>query len=274
MRHYAVFAQHRANNEPPSSPMSVPSTAAPTPSPSVAEQQTPQSDVFDDISQRAESNVLGVPQLEGLHTGEEAVTLSHTNQDGPNDDEETAHTAEAAHIEEEVHSEDGSDGVDSSDDELDAVEDNFDESLLSTEQKLDLLSQRFSAMYTTVRAMRTVNLVFYRALAAKILKRLVSADAPRGESFAFRHLDVPLRQTVHSMFVPLGYTKYTRFSALADGVTNNRNNDVHFNKNFEASVREAKVSFPIIFGDGLHKPRYKIINDIFKLYDKLKLHFK
>lgn len=244
-----MFLRERDAAKQPSSPLSRPSPAPPTPSPSVALQQTPLSDAIDGIS-HAESWVDGVPRVEGLNIGEE----EEVPQSRHSECDEAAAYSDGD--EDEVDDEESADSGDS-----------FDESNLSTDDKLRLLSERF-------RAMRTIDLLFYRALAAKILKKVVRRDVPRGESFVFRHMDAPLSDRIYALFMPLGYKTYEKFSVLADRVTNLRNNDVHFNKDFDATVSEAKRNFPIIFADVLKKPRYKIINDIFKLYDNLKLLFK
>lgn len=135
-------------------------------------------------------------------------------------------------------------------------------------------TQQSLAMLTAqVRALRNLSMPHYRALAAKVLKRLVSEDAPRGQSFTYRHLNLALRTSIRKLVLPLGYRKNSEFSKLADEVTNLRNEDVHFNSGFEADVRRAQVDFSVLYHDLLTVPRVKVIFGL-NLYDSFSVHFQ
>jgi hypothetical protein len=131
-----------------------------------------------------------------------------------------------------------------------------------------------SVVAAQVRALRNVSMSHYRALAAKVLKRVVSPDQPHGQSYTYRHLEPNLRKSIRMLVLPLGYSSYSSFSQLADEVTNLRNADAHFHVGFEEDIRQAQADFPALYYDQLALPRVKVVLDILNLYDSLRVHFK
>lgn len=129
---------------------------------------------------------------------------------------------------------------------------------------------------------KRINLVHYELLAAKILKRVVSQDLPKGESFLYRNLDEPLRSSIATIVNGCGYD-YATFSVLADEITNTRHERAHFNasKSFEDNVNAAKFDFSVYYrvqmqkgGFGKNKEYFQCLSDVFNMYHALKKVFK